>query len=40
MQKVLKLDLFPDSVFENELKYYFTKMNEVKQDIAYHIMLG
>ena len=30
LQKVLKLDLFPDSVFETELKYYLTKMNAVR----------
>ena len=29
VQKILNLDLFPDSVFETELKYYLAKMNEV-----------
>ena len=29
VQKILKLDLFPDSVFETEMKYYMTKLNEV-----------
>ena len=29
LQKILRLDLFPDSVFETEMKYYMTKLNEV-----------
>ena len=29
MQKVFGLDVFPDSVFELEGKYYLNKMNEV-----------
>ena len=32
LQKILKMDLFPDSVFEMELKYYLTKMNKVERD--------
>ena len=40
LQKILKLDLFPDSVFEMELKYYLTKMNKVERDDwRYHARL-
>ena len=35
VQKILKLDLFPDSVFETEMKYYMTKLNEVCRSTAW-----
>ena len=35
VQKAFGIDLFPDSVFELEGKYYLSKMNEVRKILVY-----